>query len=100
MEIMRYGENTWTEGVQMSMARSAFAATSYKSKIYVTGGKNNDNEIEDTVDIYDVRDEKWRLFAPKMSMKRYYHTCFYLDGYLFLRGGTNKQDSENAKKSI
>lgn len=100
LEILKYETDKWQTGAPMTIARSAFAATSYKSKIYVTGGKNNDGEIEDTVDIYDVRDEKWRLFAPKMSMKRYYHTCFYLDGYLFLRGGTNKQDSEHARRSI
>jgi len=104
MEILKYNDNRnqelWKNGPDMSIPRSAFAATGYKSKIYVTGGKNNDGDIEDTVDIYDVRDEKWRLFAPKMSMQRYYHTSFYIDGYLFLRGGTNKHDSEEARSSI
>lgn len=101
MEVLGYDSgDKWSMGADMSIARSAFAATGYKSKIYVTGGKNNEGEIEDTVDIYDVRDEKWRLFAPKMSMQRYYHTSFYIDGYLFLRGGSNKHDSEEARSSI
>ena len=100
LEIYEQDKEKWFKGPKMSMPRSAFASTSFKTKIYVTGGKNDQGQVENTVDIYDIRKRKWEPIEQEMTVRRYYHTSFYSDGYLFLRGGTNKQDSETARKSI
>lgn len=100
LEIYEQNAERWFNGPNMSIARSAFASTSFKSKIYVSGGKNDQAEVENTVDIYDIRRRQWTLFENEMTVRRYYHTSFYADGYLFIRGGSNKQDSESARKTL
>ena len=100
MEIYEKKAQRWFKGPNMSIPRSAFAATSYKSKIYVSGGKNDKAGVENTLDMYDIRERKWKLYPETMTVRRYYHTMFYNDGLLFLRGGTNKQESELARKTI
>ena len=35
-----------------------------------------------------------------MERKRYYHTSFYASGFLYIRGGINKDDPQSARESV
>ena len=100
----------WTSGPEMSLARAHFASTSFRGKIYVTGGKSIDGEVLTSVDVLDVGQGNWNLMEGLMNSKRYYHSCFYADGFLYLRGGISKtrikdwdkhaEEEEKAKTTI
>lgn len=56
----------------MSTPREAFGVTTLNEKIYVAGGKTN-NESLKKVEVYDPRIDEWSLKIP-MTVKRNFCT--------------------------
>lgn len=99
MEVFHHDAAEWKVAPNMTMPRSSFSATSYKMKIYVTGG-TTDAGVENTLEIFDINLQEWRLSKALMDRKRYYHTSFYVSGFLYIRGGINKDDPQSARESV
>ena len=99
MEIFHHDAENWIQGPTMTKPRSSFSATSFKTKIYVTGGTTEEG-VEDTLEIFDINLNEWRLSEAQMERKRYYHTSFYASGFLYIRGGINKDDPQSARESV
>ena len=68
MEEFRSEEFRWVKGAQMSIARSSFSSTVYENKIYATGGKNLDMDVERTVDVYYV-DKNYKKNNSKLILR-------------------------------
>ena len=62
-------KNTWTEVASMKIGRMGHAACVVKDKIFVFGGRNNDNKIEKTIEFYDPEHNKW------MNCGKLEHKC-------------------------
>ena len=62
------------------------------NKIYVTGGRDNDQQIMSSVDCYDPDTNSWSQVA-NMNIARRYHTLVSLHGRLYAIGGYGGVDS-------
>lgn len=102
MEEFRSEEFRWLKGAEMSLPRSSFSSTVYENKIYATGGKNLDMDVERTIDVYHIEHGYWRVLNVQLNHARYYHTTFVINGMLMVRGGTHPdtQKSTTAQRTL
>lgn len=81
--------NTWTTGANAPVGVSAYAIGTDAASgiIYVTGGLDNQSTALTTVNAYDTKANTWSSL-PGMKTARYGHKATFLDGKLYVAGGT------------
>ena len=87
----------WVKGIPMSKPRTMFSSTVFERRIYATGGKSGDYDVEKTVDVFYADENRWQLLPMEMTMARYYHSTFILNGALIVRGGSTNNQQLQAK---
>lgn len=69
----------------MTEARSNYAATEFKGKIYVAGGKSGDGSVLASVECYDVNENKWTEVS-KMNHPRFDFALVAANDFLYAIG--------------
>ena len=92
---------TWSALPPMPTARGGLAAVAVDSKIYVVGGAKIPSgrelvdglnpggpvELVGTMEVFDTENNSWTTLKP-MTLPRNHHDVAYLDGKLYVIGGT------------
>ncbi len=82
---------TWGKKADMLEANSEFATAELGGKIYVVGGYPKGRVTVTTVQIYDIKSDRWSL-GPPLPEPNNHGTVAVVDGVLYLLGGqTNAQ---------
>ena len=56
--------SSWMIGTSLPTARSEIAGVALDAKIYVIGGFDNSGSSSDSVEVYDVIDDRWTTGEP------------------------------------
>lgn len=97
MDIFRKNDlSRWHPGTEMNVARSSFSSAVFKDKIYAVGGNSDDKTIG-SVDVYNPYTTKWTLLQMELTYPRYYHSTFFINNLLVVRGGTSDETNMRAK---
>lgn len=81
----------WSKGEKMPTPREEVAAALLDGKIYVIGGSDADNVIQDIVEVYDPRTDEWSTAAPLPEPRDHIGVAVY-GGKLYVVGGFNQED--------
>lgn len=63
--------NTWSALSNLDTARFGLAACCHRGHLYAVGGYNDRLGYLDSVECYDVREDKWTKAAPMLQQRRY-----------------------------
>lgn len=90
--LFRYDvdEGSWQSDLPaMDEPRYFAAAAVLGGKIYVIGGRDEDDEILDGVEVFDLRTQEWGE-VDDLQEERYGHTAVVLDGRIYVLGGADE----------
>ena len=93
-EIYSFGTCEWTEISSMKNKRVDFTLTYFEGKIWAIGGYNYTNGTGtwlDTIETFDITQNKWTTSNLKLQSKRSGHSTVAYDKKLFVIGGGNEQ---------
>ena len=86
----------WQDVAPMRIARSKFAAVSYRDRVYVIGGLNNEEEASKTVEMYDPISNTW-TYVSDMNIARFDHcACVFNDQIITVGGNNSTEEAENS----
>lgn len=88
--------NDWSPIESMKIARYKASAAVYKDCIYIAGGRNEKDEVEQSVETYDPQLNKWTLIE-RMTSPRYSFALTTFAGCLWAIGG---HDGDQALSSF
>ena len=80
-----------------SEGRIRLAATAYKGKIYTFGGANVNEEVKDTVDVYDVASDTWEAGIAKLPKPAVDMSAIAYGDKIYLFGGSASTDLFSAQ---
>jgi N-acetylneuraminic acid mutarotase len=85
--------SSWMIGTSLPTARSEIAGVELDAKIYVIGGFDNSGSSSDSVEVYDVIDDRWTTGEP-LPQPLDHTAVASFDGKLYVVGGgyLNKAD--------
>jgi DNA-binding CsgD family transcriptional regulator/N-acetylneuraminic acid mutarotase len=89
-------EDRWLEKASKNTPVSLIQAAVIGEKIYVPGGKMNDGQPSNQLEIYDPRNDRWEKGAP-LPVPLSAYALAALDGRLFLFGGETRSGELSAK---
>ncbi len=76
----------WAKKAEMVEANSEFATAEADGKIYVLGGYPSTRVTVDTVQVYDIRNDRWSI-GPKLPQPNNHGMAAVVDGIVYLIGG-------------
>ena len=82
-----------------SCARKNFSfCCSDQYKFYIFGGINTEEELMNTVEVFDITQYQWQVIETKgiSPSPRQGHSAVIIDNHMFIFGGTPGKDLENA----
>lgn len=85
VEIYDLQENTWSYGPSLNTGRSGFSCWTWKNKIFVAGGFN-ENEILDSIEFYDPKTGQWEHYG-KIPLPNKYLSATILNDKIYIFGG-------------
>lgn len=88
VECLHPKTRTWVACADLPTSLALAACAALGSRIYVTGGRTG-AEVFNTVYVYDTEADTWRVKTP-MKCERHGHGCAFLDGWLFVCGGSRR----------
>ena len=84
-------QEQWTTKASMHIPRAGAAAVVWDGKIYVFGGKSNNNTILKSVEVYDPVNDTWdNTTIPDFNKARYNGQAIVWKNEIYLIGGRNK----------
>ena len=83
---MIFTDEQWNNITKMPNERRNHEVAALDNKIYVTGGRDNDQQIMSSVDCYDPDTNSWSQVA-NMNIARSVHSLVSLHGRLYAIGG-------------
>jgi Kelch motif len=84
-------ESFWSNGKNMPTPREEISGTYLNGTIYIVGGSADDNEITDSVDIYDPKTDDWHSVASFPTPRDHIGVSSY-NGKVFAVGGFDVKD--------
>ena len=79
----------WTELASMNTKRSRFPLVYFQNKVWAIGGHSNKNVL-DTIETYDVGENRWTTIDKKLLQNRYGHSAVVHNKNLYVIGGYTK----------
>ncbi len=78
----------WSTAAALNVPRAGAAAVSYNGKIYVFGGKSTNNNVLNSVEVYDPLNDTWSLTeAASFKYARYNASAIVWQDKIYLIGG-------------
>ena len=88
----------WKEAFPMNIARNGFASVIVKDKIYIIGGRNDDDSL-DLTEYTTIQEsgslDPWQL-GPRLNVKRAFMEAVVHGDYIYVAGGGNGPGSAKA----
>jgi len=84
--LFAQGEFEWTDVAPMLTPRWGHAAVAYRDLIYVFGGVAERNRIINSVEIYNIEENRWER-GPSLPYELYYHSAVVYDHDIYIFGG-------------
>jgi N-acetylneuraminic acid mutarotase len=78
---------SWSEGADMIGPRTDFTASNIGDDIYVIGGFDLSGDTLDVVEVYNVKNNSWKLIAPLPQGLNHAAAASY-DGKIYVVGGS------------
>ena len=79
----------WTEVASMNTKRSSFPLVYFQEKVWAIGGRSNKNVL-DTIETYDVGENRWTTIDKKLLQNRYGHSAVVHNKNFYVIGGYTK----------
>ena len=89
----------WSEVSSMNASRCALALTYFQDKVWAIGGCSNMNAL-DTVETYDLGENKWTTADVRLLQKRTGHSAVVHDKKFFVIGGINDMIKETCSVEV
>lgn len=86
VQIYDIPSGTWRMGPPMRVPRHHIAAAEVDGKIYVVGGRDEDEFVLDTVEVFDIASETW-TDGPPLLVARSGHAAAAAAGRIYVFGG-------------
>ena len=83
----------------MNTSRCAFALTYFQDKVWAIGGDSNMNLL-DTVETYDLGENKWTAADVRLLQKRAGHSAVVHDKKFFVIGGISDMIKETCSVEV
>ena len=93
-EVYSFETREWTEVSSMNTKRVELTLTYFQGKIWAIGGYNRLNDTNtwlDTIETFDLAQNKWTVSHLRLLTKRCGHSTVAYDKKLFVVGGESKQ---------
>lgn len=88
VECLHPQTRTWSICSDLPTSLALAGCAALGSRIYVTGGRTG-AEVFNSVYAYDTEADTWRVKTP-MKCERHGHGCAFLEGKLFVVGGSRR----------
>ena len=76
----------WTEIASMNTKRRSFPLVYFQNKVWAIGGLSN-KIVLDTIETYDVGENRWTTIDKKLLQNRYGHSAVVHNKNFYVRGG-------------
>ncbi|XP_077294155.1 uncharacterized protein LOC143916780 [Arctopsyche grandis] len=86
-----------TELSSMQEAKYCTTASVVGNYIFIIGGINEENQVLDTIERWDINNKTSKILEKKMTLKRHSHAAVVNDDRIFVIGG---YDGENVLKNV
>ena len=81
----------WTEAANMNTKRSSLALIYFEDRLWAIGGNSNNKSL-DTIETYNLADNKWTTIDIKLLSKRRCHSAIVQNTKFFVIGGSNGKE--------
>ena len=88
-EVYNLKTETWTTIESTNESRFYSCAVTDSKRIFVTGGKRGDDDIQSSIEIYNPFNDSWSMHG-QMSHSLYGHCMAVLNGDIYVAGGTGR----------
>ena len=85
-EVYSFESCEWTETSSMNTKRSSLSLIYFQDKIWAIGGLSNGITF-DTIETYDLSENKWTIIDTKLSSERCGHSAVVNNNKFFVIGG-------------
>eukprot|EP01084_Bolivina_argentea_P257340 433549_1 len=96
LQIYSILNDEWSLGSSLNVGRYYCGVSSINDEsLFVFGGAmffDNDTDTDiflDSIEKYDIMQDKWHLLNNKFMIARWRHNCAFLNGYIYCVGGQN-----------
>ena len=87
-EVYSFVTCEWTEVSNMNTKRISFPLIYFQNEIWAIGGWSNEICL-DTIETYDLSENRWTTIDTKLLSKRYGHSAIVHNNKFFVIGGDN-----------
>ena len=92
-EIFTPQAGKWLKIADMNIKRCYFTLTYFQQKVWAIGGVDTvDSKIVDTIETYNLAEDKWSIIDVKLLKKRLGHSTVAYNDKLFVIGGYNENE--------
>mmetsp|Transcript_30951 Transcript_30951/g.72361 ORF Transcript_30951/g.72361 Transcript_30951/m.72361 type:complete len:593 (+) Transcript_30951:121-1899(+) len=86
-------ENVWHPVASMRTARRNCGVGVLNGQLYAVGGRNEQKQVMDNIEVYDSREDSWQRVEHPMKTARYFLAVGVLKNRLYIVGGVDKRNS-------
>ena len=92
-EIFTPQSSEWIKIADMNFKKCFFTLTYFQQKVWAIGGFDSvDGESFDTIETYNLAEDKWSIIDVKLLKKRMGHSTVAYNDNIFVIGGYNKNE--------
>ena len=94
-EFYSFNSYKWTETSSMNTKRASFPLIYFQDKTWAIGGVSNGICL-DTIETYDLSENKWTTIDTKLLSKRCSHSAIVHNNKFFVIGGVNENKTRSS----